>query len=67
MDAKFTHKYGLVAGGHNTALLLFITYSSVVTRKSFRLAFLIAGLNDLDICNCGIGNAYLNSPCQWKL
>ena len=33
------------------------TYSSVVTRESVRIAFLITGLNDLDVLVCDIGNA----------
>jgi Reverse transcriptase (RNA-dependent DNA polymerase) len=41
-----------------------ITYSSVVSRDSVRLTFLIAVLNDVDILSCDIGNAYLNAPCQ---
>ena len=34
-----------------------------MTRESVRLTFLIAGLNDLNICDCNIGNAYINAPC----
>ena len=43
------------------------TYSSMVTRESVRIAFLIAGLNDLDVLACDIGNAYLNKPCREKV
>ena len=43
----FTRKAGFVAGGHTTDTPSSITYSSVVSRDSVRLAFLIAGLNDL--------------------
>ena len=46
---------------------LSITYYSVGTRESVRLEFLIAGMNDLDICACHIRNAYLNNPCRGKL
>ena len=63
MDGKFTCKARLVAGGHKAAPPSSITYSSVVTRETVRLAFIISGLNDLDICACDIGNAYLNAPC----
>ena len=31
------------------------------------MAFLIYGMNNLDICSCGIGYAYLNAPCQEKM
>lgn len=44
-----------------------VTYSSVVSRDSVRLAFLIAGLNDLDILAGDVGNAYLNAPCREKI
>ncbi len=44
-----------------------ITYSSVVSRDSVRLAFVIAALNDLDVMMCDIGNAYLNAPCREKI
>ncbi len=44
----FTRKARFVAGGHTTDTPGSITYSSVVSRDSVRLAFLIAGLNDLD-------------------
>jgi hypothetical protein len=63
----FTRKARFVAGGHLTEAPTSITYSSVVSRDSVRLAFLIAGLNDLDITACDIGNAYLNAPCREKI
>ena len=50
MDGKFTRKDRLVAGVHNRSPPLYTTYYSVVNRESVRLAFLIAGLNYLDIC-----------------
>ena len=46
----FTRKARFVAGGHTTYTPASITYSSVVSRESACLAFLIAGLNDLDKC-----------------
>jgi hypothetical protein len=44
-----------------------ITYSSVVSRDSMRIAFLIAALNDLDIMACEDSNAYLNAPYREKI
>ena len=38
-----------------------LTYSSVVSRESVRIAFLVAALNDLDIVMFDIGDAYLNA------
>ena len=67
MDSKFTQKARLVAGGHKTAPPLSTTYFIVVTREGVRMAFIIAGMNDLDTCACDIGNSYLNATCQEKL
>ena len=64
-DVKFdlTRKARLVAEGHrNKNIPAHATYSSVASRDSVRLGFLLAGLNDLDIMACDIGNAYLNAP-----
>ena len=44
-----------------------MTYSSVVSRDSVRLAFMIAALNDLDVSSTDIGNAYLNAECREKV
>jgi len=63
----FTRKARFVAGGHMTEAPSSITYSSVVSRDSVRLAFLVAELNGLDIMACDIGNAYLNAPCREKV
>ena len=62
-----TRKARFVAGGHLTEPPTSITYSSVVSRDSVRLAFLIATLNDIEIIACDVGNAYLNAPCREKV
>jgi hypothetical protein len=62
-----TRKARFVAGGHLTEPPVSVTYSSVVSRDSVRLAFLLAALNDLDIVACDVGNAYLNAPCREKI
>ena len=62
-----TRKARLVAGGHMTDAPASLTYSSVVSRDSIRVAFLIAALNNLNILACDIGNAYLNAPCREKV
>ena len=61
-----TRKARFVAGGHRTVEPAHLTYSSVVSRESVRLAFLIAALNDLDVCTADVGNAYLNAPPREK-
>ena len=55
-----------MTGGHTKAPPLSITYSSVVSRESVRIEFLLVSLNDLDIFACDIGNAYLNAKCREK-
>ena len=44
-----------------------MTYSSVVSRESIWLGFLIAALNDVDLLSCDLENAYLNAPCKEKI
>ena len=44
-----------------------MTYSSVVTHESVRIAFLAAGLNDLKISACNISGAYINTPAGEKV
>ncbi len=60
----FTRKARFVAGGHKTDPPSSLTYSSVVSRDSVRIAFLLAALNDLDIMAADIGNAYINADAR---
>ena len=69
-DAKFdlTRKARLVAGGHrHKDVPTHLVFSSVASRESVRLAFMLASLNDLDILAGDIGNAYLNAPNREKV
>lgn len=68
-DVKFdlTRKARYVGGGHRTKVPASMTYSSVVSRDSVRIMFLLAALNDLDIQMCDIGNAYLNAETRERL
>ena len=63
----FTRKARFVAGGHKTDPPSSLTYSSVVSRDSVRIAFLIAALNNLDILSADIGNAYINADVREKV
>ncbi len=63
----FTRKARFVAGDSMTDLPTSLTYSSVVSRDSVRLAFLIAALNDLELLAADIGNAYLNAFTKEKV
>ena len=67
VDGNFTRKEILVAEGHTTEPPSSITYSSVVSRESVRIVFLLASLNDLDIFAYDTGNAYLNAKRRDKL
>ena len=68
-DVKFdlTRKARYVGGGHLTQVSPSLSYSSVVSRDSVRIMFLIAALNDLDVRMCDIGNAYLNAETRERL
>jgi len=63
----FTHKARFVAGRNMTDPPASITYSSVVSRDSVRIAFLGAALNDLEILVADVGNAYLNAETREKV
>jgi hypothetical protein len=63
----FTRKARYVAGGNTTAPPAEATYSSVVSRESVRIGFLIAALNDLEICAADVTNAYINADCREKI
>lgn len=67
LDGDFTRKARFVAGGHTTDPPASTTYSSVVSRDSVRIAFVIAAMHDLDLWAADIGNAYLNAPCREKI
>jgi hypothetical protein len=62
-----TRKARFVAGGHWTDPDPTLSYSTVVTRESVRIAFLIAALNEIEIKSIDIGNAYLNAPAREKV
>jgi len=57
----FTRKARFCANGNETGVATSMTYSSVVSRDSVQLAFLIAGLNDLGVMVADLENAY------WKM
>lgn len=67
MGENFRRKARMVAGGHMTEAPSSITYSSVVSRDSVRIALTIAALNNLKVLACDIQNAYLTAPCREKI
>ena len=62
-----TRKARFVAGGHMTAPPSSMTYASIVSRESVRIAFLLAALNDCEILAGDIGNAYLYAKTTEKI
>jgi hypothetical protein len=68
-DVKMTleRKARYVAGGHQTEPTKDITFASVVSRDSIRIAFTIAALNDLEILSADISGAYLNAKAAEKV
>jgi hypothetical protein len=69
-DAKmedFRHKARFVAGGHTTNAPHVMTYASVVSRESARIALTLAALNDLDVMMGDIENGFLTAPITEKV
>jgi hypothetical protein len=68
-DVKFDgrRKCRIVAGGNHTTPTKESVFSGVVNISSVRLGFLIAGLNDLQICAADIGNAFLYGRTREKV
>jgi hypothetical protein len=56
-----------VAVGHTTDTPHAMTYASVVSRESVRVALTLAILNDLDVKMADIENAYLMAPITEKV
>ncbi len=52
---------------HKTRPPTSITYSSVISQDSVRIALTTASLNWLRVSACDIGNAYLNAACREKV
>lgn len=66
---NFQRKARLVAGGHMTHISsAAMTYASVVSRESVRIAVTLAALNDLEVKTAAdIENAYLTAPIREKI
>jgi hypothetical protein len=63
----FRRKARLVAGGHRTEAPATITYASVVSRETVRLALTIAALNDLEVKVDHVLNAYITALVKEKV
>ena len=67
LKLNMTRKDCYVASGHLTDVPTYMTYSSVVSRDTVRIGFLMAALNNLDILAGDIQNAFLESPTKEKI
>ena len=67
ISKNFRRKARFFADGHKTNTPAAMTYLSVVSRDSFRIALKIAALNDLDVLACDIHNAYLKADCRERV
>jgi hypothetical protein len=63
----FRRKARLVAGGHRTEAPAAITYASVVSRETVRIALTLAALNDLEVKAGDVLNAYITAPITEKV
>ena len=64
IDGKFTRKARFVSVRYINDPPESLTYSRGVSVYIILIAFNLAARNDLDICACDIGNAYLNARCK---
>ena len=65
LDVKmedFKRKARLVAAGHKTKAPATITYASVVSQETVRIALMLAALNDLQVKVGDVLNAYITAP-----
>jgi hypothetical protein len=67
LGESFRRKARLVALGNRTQTPSTLTYSSVVSRDSVRIALTVAAMNNLDILVCDIEGAYLTAKCREKI
>ena len=67
MGENYRQKARMVARGHTTTAPAGMTYSSVVSRDSVRIALTIAALNDIEVMACDIKNAYLTEKFREKI
>jgi len=59
---NFKRKARYVAGGHTTEAPATLTYASVVSRETVRVALTIAALNALEVKAADVEGAYLTAP-----
>ena len=63
----FRRKARLVASGHMTKKPAAVTYASVVSRETVRIALTIAALNELGVKVGDVMNTYNTAPCTERI
>ena len=63
----FRCKAQLIAGGHMTETPAVLTYTSVVSRDSVRIALTIAALYELQVKASDVQNEFLMAPCKEQI
>ena len=66
LSENFRRKARFCADGHKVDTPPFLTYSTVVSRDSVRIIFMIAALNDIDVQGADVQNAFLSAPAMEK-
>ena len=64
---SFCREVWLAAGGNTTEAPTCMTYSSVVSQKSVRIALTLASLNKLEVKAGDVKNTYITAPITKKL
>ena len=64
MGEKFRRKYWFVADWHKNETPAEMTYSSVVSSDSFQITLTTTAINDLEILEYDIQNAYLTEELR---
>ena len=62
-----TRKARLVARGDQVETPSNLTYASVVSRDSIRIALLLSALNGVSLLAADVAGAYLNAPCRERV
>jgi hypothetical protein len=63
----FRFKSRMVAGRHMIDTPPFLTYVSVVSRETVRVAILMAAVDDLEVMAADVDNAYLTAPTSERV
>ena len=63
----FRRKARMVGDGHTVDAPAVMTYASVVSRETVRVALTMAALNDLEVKASDVQNAFLTAPCEEKI